>query len=400
MDELVFKASELKGKKVLLRVDFNVEIDKGNIVSEFRLKRVIPTIKELIMAGAKVILIAHIDDKEGGTLEPIARYLLQDFPKLYFVDDIFSNDTKTRVSSMKDGDVILFENLRKWPGEKENDVTFAKHLAEFADVYINEAFSVSHRKHASIIAITGMLPSFIGPLFYEEIHHLSQCFNPHKPFLAIMGGAKFSTKLPLVEKFLEIADLVFVAGALMNDLFKVKGYFIGDSAVSEENLDSSINKIIHSTKLILPVDVTVTYKGEKSIKSPSAIGIGERIVDVGNKSVKMLRGLIEESNFIVWNGPLGKNDSGFDEGTKELAKIIAKSEAISIVGGGDVVSVIEELNMTDKFTFVSSGGGAMLDFLANESLPGLEAVSNCSHSLKPQKSSFWIRLSNLFKSNQ
>lgn len=395
--EEVFNKEALKGKRVLLRVDFNIEIKDGNVASEFRLKRTIPTIRDLSLAGARVILIAHIDDKEGGTLEPVAKYLMKDFPKLTFVSDIFSPEAFDKTIKMQDGDIVLFENLRKWPGEKANDPEFAKHLASFADVYVDEAFSVAHRAHASIVGVPKLLPSFVGPAFAEEVKHLSEAFNPHKPFLVVLGGAKFETKVPLLDKFLDSADLVFVAGAIMNDFFKQKGYFVGDSLVSDGST-GDLHRMLQSTKLMLPVDVTTSFKGENFVRLPSEVGVGEKIMDVGPKTIKMLKGVIAESHFVVWNGPLGKNDAGFNEGTEALAKMIAESGIMSIVGGGDATAVIEKLGIMDKFTFVSAGGGAMLDFLANESLPGLDAIKESKHAIVvplPEKT-FWETVKSWF----
>jgi len=394
-DRFYIEKNTIKGKKILLRVDFNVSIKDKNVQSDFRIKRVLPTIRELVLAGARVILIAHIDDKEGGTLEPVARYLVSEFPKLFFVSDIYSKDARTVVDSMVDGDVVLFENLRRWPGEKSDDVEFASHLSSFADIYINDAFSVSHRKHASIVAITDLLPSYLGPAFKEEITHLKEVFYPHKPFLVVMGGAKFETKVPLVAKFLDIADLVLIGGAIANDFFKAKGYFVGDSLVSE-NEPEGIKSLLTHNKLILPLDVYTSYKGEKFLKHPNEVGIGENILDVGGKTIKMLKIAVQESEFILWNGPLGKAESGFGGSTEAFAKILANSKKMSIVGGGDVVSSIESLNLMDKFTFVSSGGGAMLDFLADESLVGIEAIM-MSHRkqnfVKPKESNtFFAKL--------
>lgn len=399
MDGLVYNKDELKGKRILLRVDFNVEIKDNSVASDFRLRRTIPTIRELSLAGAKVILLAHIDDKEGGTLEPVARYLVKDFPRLYFVRDINSPEAVDVTVRMNEGDVVLFENLRKWPGEKANDSEFAKHLASFGDVYIDEAFSVAHRPHASIVGIPKLLPSFLGPVFTEEVKHLSGAFKPERPFLLVLGGAKFDTKLPLLEKFLDHADTVFVGGAIMNDFFKTKGYFVGDSVVSDGSLSSDIQKMLQSSKLLLPVDVITSYKGVRMTKSPTGISVGEKIMDIGEKTAKMLKGVVAESHMVVWNGPLGKNDSGFNGGTEALAKIVSDAGVTSIVGGGDVTAVLEKLNLMDKFTFVSAGGGAMLDFLVNETLPGLDAVKEAQSRVvsSTPKKTFWEKIKSLFQ---
>ncbi len=372
-DRFYINESSVKGKRIILRVDFNISINNNKVQSDFRIKRVLPTIQKLSSAGAKVILISHIDPKEGGTLEPVARYLVEYFPRLFFVSNIFDDNLGAKVLSMNDGDVILFENLRNWEGEKSNDLEFSKHLASFGDMYVNEAFSVSHRSHASIVGITEFIPSFFGFAFREEIVHLKEVFHPHKPFLVVMGGAKFDTKVPLVSKFLDIADLVLVGGAIANDFFKAKGLFVGDSLVSEKEPEG-LHKLLESNKLILPLDVYTSYKGEKVLKNPKEVGVGERILDVGSKTVKMLKIAVKESNFVLWNGPLGKTESGFGGSTEEFAKILASSGVMSIVGGGDVVASIEKLGLMDKFTFVSSGGGAMLEFLSDETLVGIEAV--------------------------
>lgn len=385
-DRFYINENSIKGKTIILRVDFNVTVKNNTVESDFRIKRVLPIIQNLSNAGAKIILLSHIDDKEGGTLEPIARYLVEFFPRLFFVSNIFDPNLNDRVHSMNDGDVILFENLRKWPGEKANDIEFARHLASFGDIYINDAFSVSHRTHASVNAICDLIPSFLGSAFKEEITHLSEVFYPHKPFLVVMGGAKFDTKVPLVAKFLDIADLVLVGGAIANDFFKAKGYFVGDSLVSEHEPEG-LHELIESNKLILPLDVYTSYKGEKTLKNPKEVGVGEKILDVGDKTVKMLKIAVKESNFVLWNGPLGKSESGFAGSTEEFAKLLANSDVMSIVGGGDVVAAIEKLGIMDKFTFVSSGGGAMLEFLANETLPAIEAVisSKRKHTISNMK---------------
>lgn len=399
-DRFYVDLQTIKSKKILLRVDFNVSIKNNKVESDFRIRRVIPTIRDLINAGAKVVLLAHIDDKEGGTLEPIARHLIAEFPRLFFVSDIYSHDARVAVDSMNDGDVVLFENLRKWSGEKENDPEFAKHLSSFGDIYINEAFSVSHRKHASIDEITKLLPSYFGFAFKQEIKHLSEVFYPHKPFLVVMGGAKFDTKVPLVSKFLDIGDLVLVGGAIANDFFKAKGFFVGDSLVSAV-APEGVDDLLNHNKLIIPLDVYTSYKGEKYLKHPSEVGIGERILDVGDKTLKMLKIAVAESEFVLWNGPLGKVESGFGGSTESFAKILAESGKMSIVGGGDVVASIEKLGIMDKFTFVSSGGGAMLDFLADETLVGIESVvmshrrqgsSNKSSSDNIEKKSVFQRI--------
>ncbi len=266
----------------------------------------------------------------------------------------------------------MMENLRRYEGEETNDGTFAQDLSRFGEIYVNEAFSCSHRSHASIVGVPKYIPGFMGLQFEEEIKNLSEAFHPEHSFLFILAGAKFSTKLPLVEKFLTLADDVFIGGALANDLFKQKGYEIGKSLVSEGDLDLSV--IVKHPKTLLPTDVTVEDEGKISLKSPDTVSREDKITDAGPKTDEMLKEKIKKAKFILWNGPLGQYEKGFKEPTFTLARIIAESGVKAIVGGGDTLATIRELNLFDKFFFVSTGGGAMLDFLANETLPGIVAL--------------------------
>jgi phosphoglycerate kinase len=307
--------------------------------------------------------------------------------KCSFVEN-YRNDTAA-VEAMADGDCILLENLRVNEGEKKNDKKFAKELASLADLYIDDAFAVAHRAHASIVAITEFLPSYMGFLLEDEVKHLSAAFHPKRPFLFILCGAKFETKLPLIEKFMGIADHVFVGGALANNFFKEKGMEIGQSLISAQNFDLKrfYDDPIFSKKLLLPVDVVVLCKdGKKVIKKPEAVAADENIVDAGPDTVAMLGTKINAAAEILWNGPLGAYENGFKEPTLALAHLIADrtlAGAESIVGGGDTLATIADMQKPangdpteSQFTFISTGGGAMLDYLANESLPGLDALEN------------------------
>jgi len=382
----------LKGKRVILRLDLNVSIKDGYVFEDFRIKKIIPTLEYLTSKGAKTVIIAHLDKKEGKSLEPVARYLFPFFPKLRFLPDLYSNEAKEEWKNLPEGGLILFENIRNWKGEEENNPVFAEYLASFGECYVNDAFSVSHRNHASIVGVTEFLPSYLGPLFEEEIKNLSKAFDPSHPFLFILGGAKFETKIPLLEKFLPLADKVFVGGAIANDFFKAQGNFVGDSLVSETNID--LSKFLSNEKIILPVDCRTQHKGFRYTKKPSEISVGEKIWDAGEKTAKNISKLIKEASFIVWNGPLGNIEVGAKEGTIEFAKMIASSNATSIVGGGDTITALEKTEYFNKFTFVSSGGGAMLDFLANETLPGIEAIKKQKHPPKipkPASKKSWLK---------
>ncbi len=363
----------LKGKKVLLRLDLNVPIKDGEVTDSFRIERSLRTLKFLYDAGAHTVIASHLEDDKG-TLEPVAKYLVNIFPRLVFVKDIFSVKAEDEAKRMKDGGFVLFENLRNWSGEKSNDLDFSKRLASFADYFVNDAFSVSHRSHASVVGVPKLLPSCIGFEFEKEIKELSLAFHPEHPFLLIVGGIKFETKLPLIQKFFNIADKIFIGGAIANSFFKSQGLFIGDSAGADSQEIKKFQGAVGSGKIILPVDVRAQSRGFVSVKPPDKISVGEKIWDIGTETEKNLKVLIDEAKFIVWNGPLGYFEEGGVEGNEACAKAIAESKATSIVGGGDTVASIEHLNIMEKMYFVSTGGGAMLDFLANGTLPGIEAI--------------------------
>lgn len=361
----------VRGKKILVRVDFNVPVRDGVVEDDFRIKKALPTIKFLSKKGAKVILITHLG-KKGETLLPVAKSL-NSFIKINFVSDVFGKIAKDAVLGMSDGQVVLLENLRSKPGEKKSDLNFAKKLASLADIYVNEAFPVSHRKDASIVLLPKLLPSYAGLQFEEEIKNLSVVLKkPAHPFMFIIGGAKFSTKIPLIHRYLKLADTIFIGGALLNDVLKAKGHEIGKSLTDEKSY--GIEKIIKSKKIIIPHDVLVEENGIYTNKSIDKVTKNECIIDVGMHSVKMLEPHIKKSKLILWNGPLGKYGGWGDLATKKVLKMVANSKAHTVVGGGDTVVYISQLQMENEFSFVSSGGGATIDFLANGTLPGIKAL--------------------------
>ena len=324
---------------MLLRVDFNVPIKNGKVLDNFRIKAALPTVNFLLQKGAKIILITHLGKDGTASLDPVI--------KSFF-----------RISKIDKNKVTFFENIRKFPGEMKNDLAFTKKLSAMGDIYVNDAFSVSHRAHASIVSIPRYLPSFAGFQLEEEVKNLSHAFEKTKhPFLFILGGAKFSTKMPLVKKYLKLADHVFIGGALANDFLKAKGYDVGESLVDDINYE--VTEILKNKKLILPTDFVFKNKA---------------IIDIGKESVKNLEIIIKKSKLILWNGPLGKYEDGGAEATKKILKIVAASKAESIVGGGDTVALISEMKMEKKFSFVSTGGGATLQFLADGTLPGIKAL--------------------------
>ena len=363
-------AGVLRGKRVFLRLDLNVPVVGDEIRDDFRIKQSLPTLQTLTQQGAKVIVLAHMENSETVSLERVARYL-NDHLKVSFVKTL--EELQQIIPTLKDGGVVLFENLRLYDGEKNNDKSFAESLARLGDIYVNDAFSVSHREHASVVGIPRLLPSFAGPLLEREVSELSVAFNPPHPFLFILGGAKFDTKLPLIEKFLTIADNVFIGGALANDIFKEKGFEVGFSVVSKKHVN--LKPIISNKKLIIPKDVVVANPLNSRITRPDASpSADEKILDAGPETIASLADLLTETKCVVWNGPLGDYEHGFSKGTEGLARAIVESGVQSIVGGGDTVAVLRDIGLLDKFSFVSTGGGAMIDFLAQGTLPGIEAL--------------------------
>lgn len=342
-----------KGKFVLVRVDFNVPMEKGKVMDDFRIKRTLPTIEFLRRKGAKIILISHLTDGRAKSLRPVAKYL-----KINFISSVLGKNVEQKISKMRDGEVLLLENLRTEKGEEKNDKNFAKKLARIGDIYINDAFSASHREHASIVGLPKYLPSYVGFLFEEEFKNLKAALKPSHPFLFILGGVKFGTKLPVLEKFVKIADKIFVGGALANNFFWAEKVDIGGS-VLDKNID--IKKFLRNPKIVLPIDV----KKKNSV-----------ILDIGHLAIKELSLLIKKSKFILWNGPLGSfKEKGFGKGTEAAARLISQSGAKSIIGGGDTTSAVKKAGIPLKrFSFVSTAGGAMLEFLAKGTLPGIEAL--------------------------
>jgi phosphoglycerate kinase len=365
------KKADIKNKRVFLAVDLNDAVLKdGRVVDSYRVARSGRTFDLLKKNGARTLLVSHRTE-ESASLQPVFEYVKTLYPAVFART---LNEADYLMKSAPAGSFVMLENIRKLAGEKEkkNDKIFAKELASLADVYVNEAFSRSHRAHASIVGVPEFLPSFAGFLFLDEVTHLSKAFNPPKPFVFLLAGAKFETKFPLVEKFLKSADSVFIGGALANDLFKAEGYEIGLSKHSGGNFN--FNYITRNSKLLLPTDVVTENAGTKITKNATEVSSGDNIFDAGPKTVALLAEKFASAKFILWNGTLGVYEDGYKEGTVALAKAIVASGIESIIGGGDTIASVSSLGLLDKFSFVSTGGGAMLDFLANETLPGIAAL--------------------------
>ncbi len=357
-----------EGTNVLLRLDLNVPCQGGRVVNDYRIKRALPTLQFLIERKCKTVIVSHIESEGNDTLLPIFDYL-KERCAISFARTL---DEAQRVKDgLAAGGVLLLENIRQESGEKKNDPLLARRLAALADVYISDAFAALHRAHASIVGVPRLLPSFAGFLVLDEVRHLSIALTPPRPAAFIIGGGKIETKLPLVSKFLDSYDQVFVGGALANDIFRAQGLSIGGSLVSSMPID---NAIVHKPNLSIPSDVTISDGTKSALVDLSPLAPSARITDAGPQTNNFLATLVNKSAFVLWNGPLGEYEKGFSESTDFLARAIATSGATSVLGGGDTIAAVEKLGLLDRFGFVSTGGGAMLEFLDKETLPGLEVL--------------------------
>ncbi|MFT7506995.1 MAG: phosphoglycerate kinase [Acidimicrobiales bacterium] len=375
MQKKLFKSittcTNLQGKYVFLRASINVPIVDGEVKNQFRITRGIATIQYLSSRGARVIMAGHLGRDATVSVAPIAKVLSHYIP-VSFSKEVIGDTTTQLRDEMKDGEVLMLENLRSDEREKENDIEYAKELADLVDIYVNDAFSASHREHASLSAITQFLPSFAGLNFVHEYQELSKALQPKSPSLFLIGGAKFDTKMPLVEKFLDVYDHLFIGGALANDFFKAKGFETGASLVSDASLVDS--PLLTHTKILLPIDVIVQKDGVTRITIPEDVRKDERIMDAGPDTSAMLKEYIKNAQMVLWNGPFGDYENGFDEQTVATAKFIADAKGYSVIGGGDTVASIEALCCQEKYNFLSTAGGAMLTFLEHGTLPAIDAL--------------------------
>jgi phosphoglycerate kinase len=362
---------ELAGKYVIVRSSCNVPLKDGVVQNAYRLNRAVQTLKFLKEAGAKVIVIAHIGRDENDTLLPVLS-AFQSLIPMEWGGVIGGPEFSAVRSAMQNGDIILAENLRQSAGEGDNDAQFAKLLADQADIYVNDAFDNIHRDHASMVTLPTLLPAYAGITLAEEVSELQKAMEPTSPALLILGGAKFETKMPLVEKYLDLYDHVFVTGALVNDILKAEGKEVGQSLVSDISLVGA--PFLASAKLIPAIDVVV--QNERGTRTVSIDGVqpDEKITDMGPLTIASLAPYIKNAATILWNGPLGLYESGVAGGTHAVAKLIAEADGYSIIGGGDTVAAIEDLGLNDQFGFVSIGGGAMLTLLEHGSTPALEVL--------------------------
>ncbi len=368
---------DIKGKKVLVRIDVNVPIEKNKIIDAFRIDKAFATIDFLKKKKAQIILVAHHGTKEQ-SLEPVARYIAKKGYSIHFVrDTVLEKKNRDAICALSTTGIVFLENVRMYEGEEKNSISLAKALVSLADMYVNDAFSVSHRKHASIVGVPKFLPSYAGLQLVEEISHLSVAFNSKKhPFLFMLGGAKFSTKVPLIETYIQKADQVFIGGAILNTLLEAGGFPIGAS-VSDSAYLRQAKKIIKEPTVLMATDVVV--EGVTVSCGLDEVKEKEVIVDIGKQTTVLLIEKIKKAKLVVWNGPFGWYEKKYDKSTVAVAKALLASSAQTIIGGGDTVATIQKIlkgKPLPKNVFISTGGGATLDFLSQGTLAGIEALDN------------------------
>lgn len=367
---------------ILVRAALNVPVAEGSVANDYRLRRAMPTIRYLRERGAKVVLISHIGERGTETLEPVARSLGKIISGVSFFGDNTGAGARDAVRKLAPGGVLVLENLRRNRGEKMNDREFARELAALADVFVQDSFDTCHRRHASIVSVPEFLPSYAGFLLQEEMRELSRAMAPEHPALAVIGGVKFNTKEAVLGALAASYEHVFVGGALANDFFKASGREVGKSLVSAAD-SAVVRRLLANSRIVLPVDsLALTAEAVHALDAKMRAHVAELgqvrpneiILDHGPKTSELLRELVHGAKTVLWNGPLGNYERGFTDATDALAYAIAESGAHSIVGGGDTVAAIEKRGLLPHFSFVSTGGGAMLEYLAHGTLPGIAVL--------------------------
>ncbi|MEC0181931.1 phosphoglycerate kinase [Paenibacillus peoriae] len=383
---------ELNGKRVFVRVDFNVPVEDGKITDDKRIRETLPTINYLIEKGAKVILASHFGRPKGQVVESMrltpAGVRLSELLKkpVVKVDEAVGEAVKAKVAELQNGDVLLLENVRFYPGEEKNDPELAKQFAELADIFVNDAFGAAHRAHASTEGIAHFLPAVSGLLMEKELSVIGKALsNPDRPFTAIIGGSKVKDKIDVIDNLLNIADNVIIGGGLAYTFFKAQGHEVGQSLLDESKLDVALGFIEKAKKLgkkfYLPVDIVISddfsATANTNIVDIDGIPADWEGVDIGPKTRKIYADVIKNSKLVVWNGPMGVFEiEPFSGGTREVAEACATTEAYTIIGGGDSAAAAEKFHLADKMDHISTGGGASLEFMEGKALPGVVALND------------------------
>lgn len=394
MNKKTIKDIDVKNKKILVRCDFNVPQNKetGEITDNRRIKAALPTIQYLLENNAKVILCSHLGRPKGEvnpkySLKPVAEELSKLLGKeVKLAKDVIGTDAKELTSNIKEGEIVLLENVRFHAEEEKNDAGFAKELASMAQIYVNDAFGTSHRAHGSTAGVADYLPAVSGFLIEKELEFLGGALeNPKKPFIAILGGAKVSDKIGVIENLIEKVDTLIIGGGMAYTFFKAKGLNIGTSICEEDKIDLAKSLLEKAedkgVKLLLPVDNKVAKEFSNEAEyievSSEEIPDGYMGMDIGAKTIENFKEVLKDAKTVVWNGPLGVFEfDKFAQGTNEVAKILGNLDAITIIGGGDSAAAIEKMGLADKMTHISTGGGASLEFLEGKTLPGIACLEN------------------------
>ncbi|PKN94907.1 MAG: phosphoglycerate kinase [Chloroflexi bacterium HGW-Chloroflexi-6] len=389
MNKKTVKDIDLKGKRVFMRVDFNVPMADGKVTDDKRIKAALPTIKYVLEQGASVLLASHLGRPKGGpdpefSLKPAAEVLstLLGVP-VKMAPDCVGPEVEAIAKGLKPGEVVLLENTRFHAGEEKNDLELAKQMAALADVYVNDAFGSAHRAHSSTEGIARFLPAVSGFLMEQELEYLGRAVaNPEHPYVAILGGAKISDKILVVETLLSKCDKLIIGGGMANTFLTAQGLNMQDSLVEAASLETAKAILANvGDKLVLPVDAVIADKFDAEAASQivdvDAIPAGWRMLDVGPKTLDLYRAVLADAKLVVWNGPVGVFEfPKFAEGTFVLAKLLAESKAITVIGGGDSASAVKKAGVAKQMTHVSTGGGASLEFLEGKELPGVAALNN------------------------
>ena len=390
---LLDKNLELKGKKAIVRVDLNVPMKNGSITETSRIEKILPTLKLLIEKKSKVIILSHIGRPKGKvvagmSLEPISKKLSQLIgKKILFNKKEINENTVTDINKISNGSIIMLENIRFYEGEEKNDKIFSKKISSLGDIYINDAFSCSHRSHASIEGITKYIPSYCGLQFIEEVNALKKITTEiEKPVTCIIGGSKISTKIKIISNLIKLFDNIIIVGGMGNAILKNTGINIGKS-VCDDGYKDLVKEILEKSKtyncqIYYPLDVVVSKElnGNGTIKEINEVSDDEMILDIGPKTLASIKNIVDNSNTLLWNGPAGYFENpNFANGTKEILEIVdnkrSKNKIYSVAGGGETVAVINKFNKLDSFNFVSTAGGAFLEYLEGKELPGIKALN-------------------------
>ena len=393
MSKKTIKDIDLKGKKVFVRCDFNVPMDENqNITDNRRIVAALPTIKYLIEQNCKIILASHLGRPKGEfkpefSLAPVAKELSKQLgQEVLMAKDVIGEDAHKLAENLQEGQVMLLENVRFHKEETDNDPEFAKKLADMAEIFVNDAFGTAHRAHASTEGISHYLPSVSGFLIEKELKFLGEALNnPERPFVAILGGAKVSDKIGVIDNLLEKVDTLIIGGGMAYTFFKAQGYNIGNSLCELDKCDLALQLLEKAknkgVRLLLPIDTKIgkEFKPDTESKTVSYTEIpdGWEGLDIGEKTLELFEKELQNAKTVVWNGPVGVFEfEKFAVGTNELAKVISKLDATTIIGGGDSAAAVEKAGLADKMTHISTGGGASLEFLEGKKLPGIECLQD------------------------